>query len=129
MPRFVIYEVQEEITWRKFRHEVEAASAADAVAAVEGGDFAYLVTRRTPDGASVEYGVHAFGPTAKQFAARVAQRIREWATDQRHGPGPRIDAYPASTPLEELPGELVITKRHTCLTFSWPDPTASGAAG
>lgn len=94
-----------------------------SMAAVEGGNFAYLVTRRTPDGASVEYGVHAFGPTAKQFAEQVAQRIREWATDQRHGPGPRIDAYPASTPLEELPGELVITKRHTHLTFSWPAPT------
>lgn len=99
-----------------------------SMAAVQGADFAYLVTRRTPDNTSVEYGVHAFGPTAPEFAEQVAQRIREWATDQRHGPGPHIDAYPASTPLEELPGELVITKRHSRLTFSWPEAT-KGTSG
>lgn len=99
-----------------------------SMAAVEGGDFAYLVTRRTPDDTSVEYGVHAFGRTAQAFAEKVAERIHEWATDQRHGPGPRIDVYPASTPVEELPGELVITKRHTCLTFSWPEATNSASS-
>lgn len=99
-----------------------------STAAVDGGDFAYLVTRRTSDNASVEYGVHAFGSTAQALAEQVAARIREWAHGQRHGPGPRIDAYPASTPVGELPGELVVTKWHTRLTFSWPEPS-NGASG
>ena len=99
-----------------------------SMAAVDGGDFAYLVTRRTCDNASVEYGVHAFGPTAQALAEQAAARIREWAHGQRHGPGPRIDVYPASTPVGELPDELVVTKRHTRLTFSWPEPS-NGASG
>ncbi|MFE6447484.1 methyltransferase, FxLD system [Nocardiopsis dassonvillei] len=97
-----------------------------SMAAVQSGNFAYLVTRRTPTG-DVEYGVHAFGSEGEAFAKTVAEHVQAWGHEQRGGPGPRIDAYPASTPDEELPGEHVITKRHTRITFSWPSAnTAQG---
>ncbi|KOX23805.1 methyltransferase, FxLD system [Nocardiopsis sp. NRRL B-16309] len=91
-----------------------------SLAAVEDGNFAYLVTRRTSDDRSVEYGVHAFGPEGEAFAKAVAEHVRVWGREQRGGPGPRIDVFPASAPDDRLPGELVITKRHTRVTFSWP---------
>ncbi len=91
-----------------------------SMAAVEGGDFAYLVTRRVPGDASVEYGVHAFGPTAVEFAEKVGLRVREWDRDQRGGPGPEVRVYPVSVPVDRLPEGLVATKRHTHVTFSWP---------
>lgn len=93
-----------------------------SMAAVEGGDFAYLVTRRVPGDASVEYGVHAFGPTAVEFAERVELRVREWDREQRGGPGPEIRVYPVSVPVDRLAEGLVVTKRHTHVTFSWPTP-------
>ncbi|SIO85541.1 methyltransferase, FxLD system [Nocardiopsis sp. JB363] len=93
-----------------------------AMAAVEGGDFAYLVTRRVEGEELVEYGVHAFGPTAEEFAERVGLRVREWDRDQRGGPGPEIRVYPVSVPVDRLPEDLVVTKRHTHVTFSWPTP-------
>ena len=91
-----------------------------SMAAVEGGDFAYLVTRRT--GTWVEYGVHGLGPMAGAFAEQVARRIREWDRDRRGGPGPRIQVYPVSTPIDRLNADRVITKRHTHIAFSWPTP-------
>lgn len=97
-----------------------------SMAAVEGGNFAYLITRRTPTG-DVEYGVHAFGAEGEAFAKTVAEHVQAWGREQRGGPGPRVDAYPVSTPAEELPSEHVLTKRHTRITFSWP--TADTAQG
>lgn len=91
-----------------------------SMAAVEGGDFAYLVTRRVPGAASVEYGVHAFGPTAMEFAERVGLLVREWDRDQRGGPGPEIRVYPISVPVDRSSEDRVVTKRHTHVTFSWP---------
>ncbi|MGW9554343.1 methyltransferase, FxLD system [Nocardiopsis sp. NPDC055551] len=91
-----------------------------SMAAVEGGDFAYLVTRGVPGQGAVEYGVHAFGPTAAEFAERVGSRVREWDRGRRYGPGPEIRVYPISVPVDRLSQDLVVTKRHTHVTFSWP---------
>ncbi|WP_051415639.1 methyltransferase, FxLD system [Nocardiopsis sp. CNT312] len=105
---------------------VAPSNRRSSMAAVAGGDFAYLATRRTPDDTSVEYGVHAFGPGSEAFAETVAEHVRAWHRDQRGGPGPRIEVFPASTPAERLTGEAVITKRHCRITFSWPPASDQG---
>jgi len=88
-------------------------------AVVDGGSFAYLALRRL-DEATFEFGAHAFGPDAAALAAATTEQVRVWDRDQRHGPGPRIAAYPADTPIEELPSGRVIPKRHVRITISWP---------
>jgi protein-L-isoaspartate(D-aspartate) O-methyltransferase len=91
-----------------------------SLAAVDGPNFAYLMTRRTPDDKSVEYGVHAFGPNGQAFAETVAEYVRTWAKERRGGPGPQIKVFPAGTPDDRLAGERVIDKTHSRITFSWP---------
>ncbi|MET9797783.1 methyltransferase, FxLD system [Nocardiopsis alba] len=96
-----------------------------SMAAVNVGDggheFAYLVTRRTEAG-GFEYGVHAFGPQGEAFAEVVVERLRAWDRDHRGGPEPRIELFPITTPVRDLPGQAVITKKHRHITFSWPTP-------
>lgn len=95
-------------------------------AAVDGGSIAYLAARRL-DGPSAEFGVHAFGPDAAALAETMAEQVRLWDRLHRQGPGPRIAAYPAHTPDDQLPDGRVINKRHTRITISWPPaglPTA-----
>jgi protein-L-isoaspartate(D-aspartate) O-methyltransferase len=99
-----------------------------SMAAVEDGDFAYLVTRRTPDDKSVEYGVHALGPEGERFAETVAEHVRAWGSDHRGGSGPRIDVFPADVPDERLTTDLVIDKQHTRISFSWPAVELRGQA-
>ncbi|SRR6266498_1400000 len=93
-------------------------------AAVDAGSLGYLALRRL-DETTFEFGAHAFGPAAAALAAAMTEQIRVWDRDQRHGPGPRIAAYPADTPAEALPDGRVITKRHVRITVSWP-PTGQG---
>ncbi|ASU85802.1 methyltransferase, FxLD system [Nocardiopsis gilva YIM 90087] len=94
-----------------------------SLAAVDDDTFAYLVTRRTPEEQSVEYGIHAYGPHGAAFADAVSEHVRTWAREQRGGPGPRIDVYPVSA---DVAADLVITKMHTRVTFTWPPATAAG---
>jgi protein-L-isoaspartate(D-aspartate) O-methyltransferase len=86
-------------------------------ASADGGNFAYLTLRKTgePEQPVFEFGAHAFGPEAPALAASMAEQIQLWDRDHRHGPGPRICAYPMSIP----PGR-VITKRHAHVVVSWP---------
>lgn len=91
-----------------------------APAAVEGDTFAYLVTRRTEDNTHVEYGVHALGPRAEQFAHKVADVLHDWAANHRGGPSPVIRVYPASTPGDRIPADRVIDKTHSRISLSWP---------
>ncbi|MFI8811361.1 MULTISPECIES: methyltransferase, FxLD system [unclassified Streptomyces] len=91
-----------------------------SMAAVDEESFAYVTTRRTPDDASVEFGVHAFGPDADALAERVSEQVRTWDRERRGGPGPVISVFPANTADDQLPGERVIAKHHCRVTFSWP---------
>ncbi|MET7716310.1 methyltransferase, FxLD system [Streptomyces sp. NPDC005407] len=91
-----------------------------ALAAVEDDTFAYLVTRRTEDDKHVEYGVHALGPNAEQFAAKIADVLRDWEAHRRGGPSPSIRVYPAGTPDDRIPGDRVIDKVHSRISLSWP---------
>ncbi|MEU6404043.1 methyltransferase, FxLD system [Streptomyces sp. NPDC046985] len=91
-----------------------------ALAAVEDDTFAYLVTRRTEDNKRIEYGVHALGPNAKQFADKIGDVLRDWEANRRGGPSPVIRVYPAHTPDDQIPADRVIDKVHSRVSLSWP---------
>ncbi|MFE2763306.1 methyltransferase, FxLD system [Streptomyces halstedii] len=91
-----------------------------ALAAVEDDTFAYLVTRRTEDNKHIEYGVHALGPNAKQFADQVADVLRDWEASRRGGPSPVIRVYPANTSDDQIPADRVIDKVRSRVSLSWP---------
>lgn len=91
-----------------------------SLAAVEGANFAYLTTRRTEDDKHIEYGVHALGPDAQDFAETVAEHVRDWARERRGGPHPVIRVYPVGTPDDQVPGDQVIDKVHSRISLSWP---------
>ncbi|MFI6510358.1 hypothetical protein ACIBCT_22370 [Streptosporangium sp. NPDC050855] len=67
-------------------------SACNAVVDEDG--FAYL-TMRKPGEDTVELGVHAFGPNANVLATMLADLVRVWDCDHRHGPGPQYTISPA----------------------------------
>ncbi|MFF5860476.1 methyltransferase, FxLD system [Streptomyces sp. NPDC012751] len=91
-----------------------------SLAAVEDDTFAYLVTRRTEDNKHIEYGVHALGPNAKQFADKVADMLRDWEANRRGGPSPIIRVYPANTPDDQIQADQVIDKVYSRISLSWP---------
>ncbi|GLW07232.1 hypothetical protein Misp01_23620 [Microtetraspora sp. NBRC 13810] len=60
------------------------------MAVVDGPDLAYILSRpATTVEASVEFGVHAYGPHAAVLAERVAEQLQVWSRDHRGGPGPQ----------------------------------------
>ncbi|WP_406315288.1 methyltransferase, FxLD system [Streptosporangium sp. NBC_01639] len=87
-------------------------------AVVDGESFAYL-TRRKPDEDTVEIGTHAFGPDAPALADTLADLVRAWDRDHRHGPGPQYTIHPVNTDDQLLNGP-VVTKRHIKIAVSWP---------
>ncbi|MFD9818810.1 methyltransferase, FxLD system [Streptomyces violascens] len=91
-----------------------------SLAAVDGGTFAYLTTRRTEDNKHVEFAVHALGPDAKSFADTIAGHLRDWERERRGGPGPIVRIFPAGTPDDQVPGDRVIDKVHSRVSLSWP---------
>ncbi|GGP78896.1 MULTISPECIES: methyltransferase, FxLD system [Streptomyces] len=99
---------------------VDPVNKRFALAAVEDDTFAYLVTRRTEDNKHLEYGVHALGPHAEQFADKIAGVLRDWEANRRGGPSPVIRVYPVGTPDEQIPADRVIDKVHSRISLSWP---------
>lgn len=91
-----------------------------SLAAVEGGNFAYLTTRRTEDNKHVEFAVHALGPEAQAFAEKIADHLRDWERERRGGPAPVIRVYPAGTPDDQVSGDQVIDKVYSRISLSWP---------
>lgn len=90
-------------------------------AVVDAASFAYRTLRPVnPEKTRYEFGVYAHGPDAEKLANQFADQMRIWDRDHRGGPGPRFTAHPAGTPDEQLPEGLVIDKRHTRVTVSWP---------
>jgi protein-L-isoaspartate(D-aspartate) O-methyltransferase len=103
---------------------VTPANRQASPACVEAGAFAYLALRKAgrdhaTGQSTFEFGAHAHGPEAGKLAECMAEQVRVWDRDHRGGPGPRIAAYPAGTPDEQLPEGRVIDKRHIRLTISW----------
>jgi protein-L-isoaspartate(D-aspartate) O-methyltransferase len=88
---------------------------------VDGASFAYHTFRAVdPATDSYEFGAYAHGPDATMLAEQMAEQIRVWDREHRHGPAAQIAVYPAGTPDEQLPAGRVIDKRHTRVTISWP---------
>lgn len=104
-----------------------------ALAVVDGADFAYVTTRPAAEAAegtettaSVEFGVHAYGPDAARLAEQVAKQLRVWSREHRGGPGPVFRVFPAGTPDDALPAGRVIDKVHSRIVISWPQPAGAG---
>ncbi|WP_411081478.1 methyltransferase, FxLD system [Streptomyces sp. cmx-18-6] len=116
LPGFCTMAVDEDLD----RGLVTPVNKRFALAAVEDDTFAYLVTRRTDDNKHIEYGVHALGPNAEQFADQVADVLRDWEASRRGGPSPVIRVYPANTPDDQIPADRVIDKVHSRVSLSWP---------
>jgi len=93
------------------------------LAAADGDSFAFLVSRPSgPDAA--EFGTHAYGPHAQGIAEAMAEQVRIWDQSHRTGTGPEFTIWSKSTPdyalTSAVPGGLVIDKRHSRITISWP---------
>jgi protein-L-isoaspartate(D-aspartate) O-methyltransferase len=88
-------------------------------AEVEGGSLAYMVTRPTEDDDRVEIGARAFGPNGAQAAEVIADALRTWDRDHRHGPGPRYLVVPSGYDGPAPDGHIV-DKRHSRIVVSWP---------
>ncbi len=93
-------------------------------ALVDRGSLAYRAKLRpvNADATVFEFGAYAHGPDAVKTADRLAEQIRSWDRDHRHGPGPCLTVHPADTPDTELPKGLVVDRRHTRIVISWPGP-------
>ncbi|MFE4059378.1 methyltransferase, FxLD system [Streptomyces sp. NPDC059096] len=91
-----------------------------SMVAIDGPHFAYTVVRRDTEKKTAEYGVHAFGPEAAEFAERIAGILRTWGERIRGSEGPRIAVYPAGTPDDRITGDRIIPKRHSRISISWP---------
>jgi protein-L-isoaspartate(D-aspartate) O-methyltransferase len=90
--------------------------------AIEDDSFAYLTTRRAAPGTS-EFGTHAFGPHGSKAAEAMVEQIRVWDRHLREGAGPEISVWPKETPDDRLPKGLIIDKRHSRISISWPTTT------
>lgn len=93
-----------------------------SMVAIDGPHFAYTVVRRDTEKKTAEYGVHAFGPDAAEFAERIAGVLRAWGEKVRGTDGPRIAVYPAGTPDDLITGDRIIDKKHSRISVSWPAP-------
>jgi len=103
------------------REVIDLRGKKSAVATIEtDGSFAYVLTRAADEDSEVEFGVHAYGPSAEELAARVAEELCTWNRDYRGAAGPAFQVDPAGTPEEQLPDGLVIDKAHSRITISWP---------
>ncbi|MQA88064.1 MAG: methyltransferase, FxLD system [Streptosporangiales bacterium] len=88
-------------------------------AVVDGASLAYFTFRHLPGTDSrSELGAIGHGPDGAELADRIGEQIRAW--DRNRRAAPTVEAFPAGTPDYQLPEGLVIDKRHTRLTFSWP---------
>lgn len=86
-------------------------------AVVRDRSFAYLTKRRAGD--LVEFGVIGHGPDGPSLTDALAAAVREWDSAYRHRTL-HVRAYAMGTPDEQLPpGEPVLDKRRSRLTFSW----------
>ncbi|MDA1359740.1 methyltransferase, FxLD system [Glycomyces luteolus] len=83
--------------------------------------LAYLTLRPvTEDRTEFEFGAYAHGPNATELASQMVAHIRSWDRDQRRGTGPHFEVHPKDALDGDLPRGLVVEKRHSRVTVSWP---------
>lgn len=84
------------------------------------GSFAYLTMRpTTPEREVFEFGAAGHGPEAEKAAERLVTEIQTWDRDHR-GHRPELAAYPAGTPVDQLPAGRVLDRTVFRFTISWP---------
>lgn len=109
------------------RELADPSSPSGTPTLVEGRSFAYHTFRKVDPAADIyEFGAYGHGPNAARLAEQMAEQIRVWDRDHRHGAAARIAVYPAGTPDDQLPSGWVIDKRHTRVSISWPWRTHPG---
>lgn len=90
--------------------------------------FAYLTLRPTDeDRTEFEFGAFAHGPNARGLADLIVTHARSWDRDLRGQVSPHLEVHPKATLDGDLPPGLVVEKRHSRVTVSWPAP--SGRSG
>lgn len=100
---------------------VERSARMGAKTALAGGSFAYRASQATSeDRTSFEFVVYGHGHDAEDITAEYVALIREWDRVHRHGPGARIEVYPAGTPDAEIGEGRLMEKKHTRVLVSWP---------
>lgn len=86
--------------------------------------FAYLAMRPIDeDRSEFEFGAFAHGPNAPSLADLIVARTRSWDRDLRGRVGPHLEVHPKTTLDGDLPPGLVVEKRHSRVTVSWPAPS------
>jgi len=92
-------------------------------ALASGASLAYRAGMRPVDaeGTALEFGAYGHGPRGAELAERLAEQIRVWDRDHRHGPDPVLTIHPAGTPASDLPSGTVFRKPHTTMVLSWPE--------
>lgn len=94
----------------------------------DGDSVGYLSIRPAAEG-FVEMGAHGYGPHASQIAEAIVAQVRVWDRDYRDCPSPAFAVWPLGTPESDLPkNAMVIHKRHSLITISWPDASARSQA-
>jgi protein-L-isoaspartate(D-aspartate) O-methyltransferase len=88
---------------------------------VHGDSFAYLATRKTPDGTGAEFGARAYGKSADAAAAALVDSIRRWDQQARDHAEPSFAYWPSGTALPQFgPDTAVLPKKHGLVAISWP---------
>ncbi|MCE7080131.1 methyltransferase, FxLD system [Streptomyces sp. ST2-7A] len=121
LPGFAVLNAKKAARERGIIHQ---PSGLLQVALIEGRSFAYRTIRPvTPERRLWEFGAVGHGPEGKSLADRLVEEIRTWDRDHRSPEHmARFEVHPAGTPDTELPPGLVVNKRHTRVTVSWPPP-------
>jgi protein-L-isoaspartate(D-aspartate) O-methyltransferase len=88
---------------------------------VHADSFAYLATRKTPDGNGAEFGARAYGKSADTAAAALVESIRRWDRQARDHAEPSFAYWPSGTALPQFgPDTAVLPKKHGLVAISWP---------
>jgi protein-L-isoaspartate(D-aspartate) O-methyltransferase len=88
---------------------------------VHADSFAYLTTRKTPDGTGAEFGARAYGTSADAAAAALVDSIRRWDRQARDHAEPSFAYWPSGTALPQFgPDTAVLPKKHGRVAISWP---------
>jgi protein-L-isoaspartate(D-aspartate) O-methyltransferase len=75
-----------------------------------------------------EVTVRGFGPGGADLAGRLASQVTAWQNAGRPGASDlTLAAYPG--PVPDLPGQVVLDRRHTTLVLSWPAGHRGGHRG
>ncbi|MEC3974281.1 methyltransferase, FxLD system [Amycolatopsis sp. H20-H5] len=100
---------------------VERSARMGAKTALAGSSFAYRASQATSeDRTSFEFVVYGHGRDGESIAEKYVALIREWDRVHRHGPGARIEVFPAGTPDAEIGEGRLMEKKHTRVLVSWP---------